>query len=110
MQAGPYRDTVSFQRVIVPLLRLVTQPRFSQSTLTQLRNPVLATLHSELPLDRVQQCIAALAATGSITDPRGSAVVRLCRKAAFLSLYFEYRGHILCTGFMYLTPPGTVMT
>ena len=32
--------TVSFQRIIVPLLRLVTLPRFQNSTLSQFVNPV----------------------------------------------------------------------
>ena len=59
-------DRVSFQHVIVPLLRLVTQPHFAQSTLTELRNPVLATLNSQLPLDRVQRCITALVAARSV--------------------------------------------
>ena len=69
-------DRVSFQRVIVPLLRLVTQPRFAHSTLTELRNPVLATIHSLLPLDRVQSCITALADTGSVGNFGTGSLVR----------------------------------
>lgn len=71
-----YADRVSFQRVIVPLLRLVTQPRFAHSTLTELRNPVLAMLHSLLPLDRVQSCITALADAGSVGDLSSGSLVR----------------------------------
>ena len=76
MQAGTFKDLVSFQRVIIPLLRLVTMPRFSSSTLTQLVGPVLATLHSELPLGKVQQCIAQLAASRVIQEPSLITMVR----------------------------------
>lgn len=69
-------DRVSFQHVIVPLLRLVTQPHFAQSTLTELRNPVLATLHSLLPLDRVQSCVTALAAARSVNASGKGPLVR----------------------------------
>lgn len=67
---------VSFQRVIVPLLRLVTMPLFSSSTLTQLVGPVLATLHGELPLAKVQACIDQLAANRAIQEQ--SYIIGVC--------------------------------
>ena len=69
MQAGSFRDQVSFQRVIVPLLRLVTMPRFSNSPLTLLSGRVLATLNAELPLDKLQTCVRKLAEMGCVQEP-----------------------------------------
>lgn len=40
MQAQGQHEAVSFQRVVVPMLRLVTLPRFQNSTLVQFVNQV----------------------------------------------------------------------
>lgn len=77
IQAGRFTNRVSFQRVVVPLLHLVTQPRFANSTLTELRNPVLATLHAQLPLDRVRHCISAMTVESVQAAHRGTEVCLL---------------------------------
>lgn len=59
---------VSFQRVVVPLLRLVTDRRFLNSPLGQLSNPVLARIADTLCLGRASDCLLQLASAGSITD------------------------------------------
>lgn len=85
MQAGAVPDAVSFQCVVVPTLLLVTLPRFCNSTLTSLRGPVLAVLHSELPLDRVRHCVEALVQQKTILEA-GSGNVVSAQRHDFLPL------------------------
>lgn len=68
LQAGNNRTLVSFQRVIVPLLHLVTSRRFLNNPLTELSNPVLARIADTLDPQAVATCLSQLAAAGSIAD------------------------------------------
>lgn len=69
LQAGNHSNSVSFQRVTVPLLRLVTDRRWLSSPLSALSNPVLARIADTLDFGRVRNCLDQLAAAGSIADP-----------------------------------------
>lgn len=61
LQAGIARGSVSFQRCVVPLLRLVTAPQLLNSPLTGFVNPVLARVAAKLDLHRVRcACFAPL--------------------------------------------------
>lgn len=59
---------MSFQRSIVPLLRLVTAPEFLNCALDSLRNRVLACVADSLDLCRVADCLQQLVARGGIAD------------------------------------------
>ena len=70
MQAGNNPSRVSFQRVTVPLLHLVTSRLWLNSPLTEFSNPVLARMADTLDLQAVAACLSQLSAAGSITDSR----------------------------------------
>lgn len=71
-----YSDKVSFQRVLAPLLHLVTMPRFSSSTLTQLVIPVLSTIYTELPLRKVRDCVRRMVEMRAFQEPSFLTAVR----------------------------------
>lgn len=90
-QEGASQDHVSFQRVIVPLLRLVTLPALANTPLTRLYTPIVATLLDPtegLQLADLERCLRELAARGSIEDPAFTArdKVRLARPLRVLPM------------------------
>jgi hypothetical protein len=70
VKAGNRADILSFQRVVVPLLRLVTKDEFQSSMLSQYLNPIYATLHQcETFEQHICVCLADLTKVRSIDDP-----------------------------------------
>ena len=69
-RAGSRADMLSFQRAVVPLLRLVTKDEIQGSMLSQFLNPIYATLHGDEEFEsRVLGCLEALGAARSVADP-----------------------------------------
>jgi hypothetical protein len=70
VKAGNRADILSFQRVVVPLLRLVTKDEFQSSMLSQYLNPIYATLHQcEIFEPHICVCLSELTKARSIDDP-----------------------------------------
>ena len=59
----------SFQRVIIPMLHLVTRKPSFNSVLDTLVNPILAKIAGSLNLESVHHCLGALITSRSIADP-----------------------------------------
>ncbi len=68
-QGGGGKQPTSFQRVIVPLLHMVSSPEVANSPLGQLVNPILATILDSLDFDALRKCLERLVNFGSIADP-----------------------------------------
>jgi hypothetical protein len=70
LQAGSRALSPSFQRNLVPLLRLITTPLFLNSPLTHMVNPVLARAAEALDLRRVAACLQQIRARRSVADDK----------------------------------------
>ncbi len=68
LQAGNRPYSPSFQRNVVPLLRLITTPLFLNNPLTHLVNPVLARTADALDLRQVAKCLRQILVRGSVAD------------------------------------------
>ena len=64
----PDRQPVSFQLAVVPLLHLITSPRFCDSTLSALVTPVFATLGTPDMWKALTRCMAAMSTAGRVAD------------------------------------------